>query len=198
MLAEKGDSFAGKVVSVSGSGNVAQYAIEKALSLGAKVVTCSDSSGYVYDAEGFTTEKLAALLEIKNVKRGRVKDYAEQFGLQYFEGKRPWEVKVDIALPCATQNELEFSDAQLLIKNGVRLVAEGANMPTTIEATEALQAAGVLFGPGKAANAGGVATSGLEMAQSSQRLYWTAEEVDAKLHRIMLDIHANCKKIWHD
>ena len=158
------------------------------------MVTCSDSSGYVYDAEGFTTEKLAALLEIKNVKRGRVKDYAEQFGLQYFEGKRPWEVKVDIALPCATQNELELSDAQLLIKNGVRLVAEGANMPTTIEATDTLQAAGVLFGPGKAANAGGVATSGLEMAQSSQRLYWTAEEVDAKLHRIMLDIHSNCKK----
>ena len=122
-----------------------------------------------------------------------MKDYAEQFGLQYFEGKRPWEVQVDIALPCATQNELELSDAQRLIKNGVKLVAEGANMPTTIEATEALLAADVLFGPGKAANAGGVATSGLEMAQSSQRLYWTAEEVDAQLHRIMLDIHANCK-----
>ena len=197
-LLKKGDSFAGKVVSVSGSGNVAQYAIEKALSLGAKVVTCSDSSGYVYDPNGFTTEKLAALFDIKNTKRGRVKDYAEQFGLQYFEGKRPWEVQVDIALPCATQNELELSDAQRLIKNGVKLVAEGANMPTTIEATEALLAADVLFGPGKAANAGGVATSGLEMAQSSQRLYWTAEEVDAQLHRIMLDIHANCKKIRHN
>ncbi|VEH68414.1 NADP-specific glutamate dehydrogenase [Rodentibacter pneumotropicus] len=158
------------------------------------MVTCSDSSGYVYDPEGFTSEKLTALLDIKNVKRGRVKDYAAQFGLQYIEGKRPWEVKADIALPCATQNELEIADAKALIANGVKLVAEGANMPTSIEATDAFLEAGVLFGPGKAANAGGVATSGLEMAQSSQRLYWTAEEVDAKLHRIMLDIHANCKK----
>ncbi|PVX32407.1 glutamate dehydrogenase (NADP) [Pasteurella langaaensis DSM 22999] len=194
MLAEKGQSFQGKTVSVSGSGNVAQYAIEKALQLGAKVVTCSDSAGYVYDPEGFTTEKLAALLEIKNVKRGRVKDYAEQFGLQYVAGERPWGVKVDIALPCATQNELELADAEKLIANGVQLVAEGANMPTTIEATDAFLAADVLFGPGKAANAGGVATSGLEMAQGSQREYWTAEVVDQKLHNIMLDIHANCKK----
>ena len=194
MLAEKGQSFQGKTVVVSGSGNVAQYAIEKALQLGAKVLTCSDSSGYVYDEAGFSTEKLAALMEIKNAKRGRVKDYAEKFGLKYVAGERPWGVKADIALPCATQNELELVDAQKLIANGVQLVAEGANMPTTIEATDALQAAGVLFGPGKAANAGGVATSGLEMAQSSQRLYWTAEEVDQKLHNIMLDIHANCKK----
>ena len=194
MLAEKGQSFQGKTVVVSGSGNVAQYAIEKALQLGAKVLTCSDSSGYVYDEAGFSTEKLAALMEIKNVKRGRVKDYAEKFGLKYVAGERPWGVKADIALPCATQNELELVDAQKLIANGVQLVAEGANMPTTIEATDALQAAGILFGPGKAANAGGVATSGLEMAQSSQRLYWTAEEVDQKLHNIMLDIHANCKK----
>lgn len=194
MLAEKGDSFEGKTVAVSGSGNVAQYAIEKALQLGAKVVTCSDSSGYVYDPEGFTKEKLAALMDIKEVKRGRVKDYAEQFGLQYFAGERPWGVKVDIALPCATQNELELPDAQKLIANGVQLVAEGANMPTTIDATEAFLAADVLFGPGKAANAGGVATSGLEMAQSSQRLYWSSEEVDQKLQNIMLDIHANCKK----
>ena len=133
-------------------------------------------------------------MEIKNAKRGRVKDYAEKFGLKYVAGERPWGVKADIALPCATQNELELVDAQKLIANGVQLVAEGANMPTTIEATDALQAAGILFGPGKAANAGGVATSGLEMAQSSQRLYWTAEEVDQKLHNIMLDIHANCKK----
>ena len=182
MLAEKGDSFQGKTVLVSGSGNVAQYAIEKAMALGAKVVTCSDSAGYVYLPEGFDREKLEALLELKNVKRGRVEEFAKQFGLQYFAGKRPWEVKADIALPCA------------LIANGVKLVAEGANMPTTIEATEAFLEAGVLFGPGKAANAGGVATSGLEMAQSSQRLYWTAEEVDRQLHRIMLDIHANCKK----
>lgn len=194
MLAEKGESFKDKTVAVSGSGNVAQYAIEKALQLGAKVVTCSDSSGYVYDPEGFTTEKLAALMEIKEIKRGRVKDYAEQFGLQYFAGERPWAVKVDIALPCATQNELELADAQKLIANGVQLVAEGANMPTTIEATDAFLAADVLFGPGKAANAGGVATSGLEMSQSSQRLYWSAAEVDQKLQKIMLDIHANCKK----
>ncbi|MCK3657832.1 glutamate dehydrogenase [Pasteurellaceae bacterium Pebbles2] len=194
MLAEKGQSFQGKTVSVSGSGNVAQYAIEKALELGAKVVTCSDSSGYVYDKDGFTAEKLAALMEIKEVQRGRVKDYAEKFGLEYVAGQRPWGVKVDVALPCATQNELELADAQKLIANGVQLVAEGANMPTTIEATDALLDAGVLFGPGKAANAGGVATSGLEMAQGSQRLYWSREEVDAKLHSIMLDIHANCKK----
>ncbi|AKD39996.1 TPA: NADP-specific glutamate dehydrogenase [Pasteurella multocida] len=194
MLAEKGQSFAGKTVSISGSGNVAQYAIEKALQLGAKVVTCSDSSGYVYDEAGFTTEKLAALMELKNEKRGRVEEYAKQFGLKYVAGKTPWEVKVDIALPCATQNELDLASANTLIANGVQLVAEGANMPTTIEATDAFLDAGVLFGPGKAANAGGVATSGLEMTQSSQRLYWSAEEVDKKLHSIMLDIHANCKK----
>ncbi|HDR0633223.1 TPA: NADP-specific glutamate dehydrogenase [Pasteurella multocida] len=194
MLAEKGQSFAGKTVSVSGSGNVAQYAIEKALQLGAKIVTCSDSSGYVYDEAGFTTEKLAALMELKNEKRGRVEEYAKQFGLNYVAGKTPWEVKVDIALPCATQNELDLASANTLIANGVQLVAEGANMPTTIEATDAFLDAGVLFGPGKAANAGGVATSGLEMTQSSQRLYWSAEEVDKKLHSIMLDIHANCKK----
>ncbi|QHZ97787.1 NADP-specific glutamate dehydrogenase [Pasteurella multocida] len=194
MLAEKGQSFAGKTVSVSGSGNVAQYAIEKALQLEAKVVTCSDSSGYVYDEAGFTTEKLAALMELKNEKRGRVEEYAKQFGLKYVAGKTPWEVKVDIALPCATQNELDLASANTLIANGVQLVAEGANMPTTIEATDAFLDAGVLFGPGKAANAGGVATSGLEMTQSSQRLYWSAEEVDKKLHSIMLDIHANCKK----
>ncbi|MGC6247006.1 NADP-specific glutamate dehydrogenase [Bisgaard Taxon 45] len=194
MLAEKGESFSGKTVSVSGSGNVAQYAIEKALQLGAKVVTCSDSSGYVYDEAGFTAEKLAALMELKNEKRGRVEEYAKQFGLKYVAGKTPWEVKVDIALPCATQNELDLAAAKTLIANGVQLVAEGANMPTTIEATDALLEAGVLFGPGKAANAGGVATSGLEMTQSSQRLYWSAEEVDKKLHSIMLDIHANCKK----
>ncbi|SPY33697.1 NADP-specific glutamate dehydrogenase [Pasteurella canis] len=198
MLAEKGQSFSGKIVAVSGSGNVAQYAIEKALEFGAKVVTCSDSAGYVYDESGFTTEKLAALMEIKNVKRGRVKEYAEQFGLKYVEGKRPWEIKVDIALPCATQNEIELEDAKILVSNGVQLVAEGANMPTTIEATDAFLDAGVLFGPGKAANAGGVATSGLEMSQNAQRLSWTREEVDAKLQRIMLDIHANCKKYGSD
>ncbi|MBN6081175.1 NADP-specific glutamate dehydrogenase [Aggregatibacter actinomycetemcomitans] len=194
MLAEKGQALKGKTVAVSGSGNVAQYAIEKALELGAKVISCSDSSGTVVDEEGFTTEKLAALMEIKNVKRSRVKDYADKFGLKYVAGVRPWNLKVDVALPCATQNELELSDAQTLIANGVQVVAEGANMPTTIDATNAFIDAGVLFGPGKAANAGGVATSGLEMSQNAQRLSWTREEVDAKLHSIMLDIHANCKK----
>lgn len=194
MLKQKGDSFKGKVVSVSGSGNVAQYAIEKCLELGAKVITCSDSQGTVVDPAGFTTEKLAALMEIKNVKYGRVKEYAEKFGLEFLPGKRPWGVKVDIALPCATQNELELEDAKALIANGVQLVAEGANMPTTIEATDAFIEAGVAFGPGKAANAGGVATSGLEMSQNAQRLSWTREEVDAKLKAIMLDIHAVCEK----
>ncbi|MBN6065171.1 NADP-specific glutamate dehydrogenase [Aggregatibacter actinomycetemcomitans] len=198
MLAEKGQALKGKTVAVSGSGNVAQYAIEKALELGAKVISCSDSSGTVVDEEGFTTEKLAALMDIKNVKRGRVKDYADQFGLKYVAGVRPWNLKVDVALPCATQNELELSDAQTLIANGVQVVAEGANMPTTIDATNAFIDAGVLFGPGKAANAGGVATSGLEMSQNAQRLSWTREEVDAKLHSIMLDIHANCKKYGSD
>ena len=198
MLAEKGQDLKGKTVAVSGSGNVAQYAIEKALQLGAKVISCSDSSGTVVDEEGFTQEKLAALMDIKNVKRGRVKDYADLFGLKYVADARPWHLKVDIALPCATQNELALSDAQALIANGVQVVAEGANMPTTIEATNAFIEAGVLFGPGKAANAGGVATSGLEMSQNAQRLSWTREEVDAKLHRIMLDIHANCKKYGSD
>ena len=198
MLAEKGQDLKGKTVAVSGSGNVAQYAIEKALQLGAKVISCSDSSGTVVDEEGFTAEKLAALMDIKNVKRGRVKDYADLFGLKYIADARPWHLKVDIALPCATQNELALSDAQALIANGVQVVAEGANMPTTIDATNAFIDAGVLFGPGKAANAGGVATSGLEMSQNAQRLSWTREEVDAKLHRIMLDIHANCKKYGSD
>ncbi|EGY33082.1 glutamate dehydrogenase [Aggregatibacter actinomycetemcomitans serotype e str. SC1083] len=198
MLAEKGQALKGKTVAVSGSGNVAQYAIEKALELGAKVISCSDSSGTVVDEEGFTTEKLAALMEIKNVKRGRVKDYADKFGLKYVADVRPWNLKVDVALPCATQNELELSDAQTLIANGVQVVAEGANMPTTIDATNAFIGAGVLFGPGKAANAGGVVTSGLEMSQNAQRLSWTREEVDSKLHSIMLDIHANCKKYGSD
>jgi len=198
MLAEKGQDLKGKTVAVSGSGNVAQYAIEKALQLGAKVISCSDSSGTVVDEEGFTAEKLAALMDIKNAKRGRVKDYADLFGLKYVADARSWHLKVDIALPCATQNELALSDAQALIANGVQVVAEGANMPTTIEATNAFIDAGVLFGPGKAANAGGVATSGLEMSQNAQRLSWTREEVDAKLHRIMLDIHANCKKYGSD
>ncbi|GAA0774386.1 NADP-specific glutamate dehydrogenase [Castellaniella ginsengisoli] len=192
MLKHAGQSLEGYTVSVSGSGNVAQYTIEKCLQLGAKVVTVSDSHGCVVDPAGFTTEKLAALIELKNEKRGRVEEYAKQFGLTYEAGKRPWHVPVDVALPCATQNELEIEDARALIANGVRCVAEGANMPSSIEAAEAFIAAGVLYAPGKASNAGGVAVSGLEMSQNAQRLHWTREEVDAKLHAIMRDIHENC------
>jgi glutamate dehydrogenase (NADP+) len=179
-------------VAVSGSGNVAQYAIEKAMSLGARVITASDSAGTVVDEAGFTPEKLARLCEIKASRDGRVADYARDFGLTYLEGKQPWSVPVDIALPCATQNELDVEAAQTLIANGVRAVAEGANMPTTIEATDLFLDAGVLFAPGKAANAGGVATSGLEMAQNAGRISWKAEEVDARLQHIMLDIHQAC------
>lgn len=193
MLKHHGLAFEGKRVSVSGSGNVAQYAIEKCMSLGAKVVTASDSNGTVVDEAGFTTEKLKRLEAIKN-QYGRVESYAEEFGLTYLKGKKPWLVPVDIALPCATQNELDIEDAKILIKNGVQAVAEGANMPTTIEATEAFIEAGVLFGPGKAANAGGVATSGLEMAQNAAHLSWTAEKVNSRLKHIMLDIHQNCVK----
>lgn len=192
MLKHAGQSLEGYSVSVSGSGNVAQYTIEKCLQLGAKVVTVSDSHGCVVDPAGFTPEKLAALIEIKNEKRGRVEEYARQFGLTYEIGKRPWHVPVDVALPCATQNELEIEDARTLIANGVRCVAEGANMPSSIEAAEAFIEAGVLYAPGKASNAGGVAVSGLEMSQNAQRLNWTREEVDAKLHAIMRDIHENC------
>lgn len=193
MLKHHGLAFEGKRVSVSGSGNVAQYAIEKCMSLGAKVVTASDSNGTVVDEAGFTAEKLKRLEAIKN-QYGRVESYAEEFGLTYLKGKNPWSVPVDIALPCATQNELDIEDAKNLIENGVQAVAEGANMPTTIEATEAFIEAGVLFGPGKAANAGGVATSGLEMAQNAAHLSWTAEKVNSRLKHIMLDIHQNCVK----
>ncbi|HCM62130.1 MAG TPA: NADP-specific glutamate dehydrogenase [Morganella sp. (in: Bacteria)] len=191
MLERHGMSFEGMQVSVSGSGNVAQFTIEKCLSLGAKVITASDSGGTVVDKDGFTTEKLARLTEIKN-RYGRVEEYAKEFGLVYLKDQTPWAVPVDIALPCATQNELDLADAQVLIKNGVKAVAEGANMPTTIPATDAFLAANVLFAPGKAANAGGVATSGLEMSQNSVRLSWKTEEVDARLHHIMLDIHNAC------
>ncbi|MEI9599565.1 NADP-specific glutamate dehydrogenase [Moellerella wisconsensis] len=191
MLKRHGLGFDGMRVAVSGSGNVAQYAIEKSMALGAKVVTASDSNGTVVDDEGFTAEKLARLEEIKN-NYGRIADYAKEFGLKYLEGQQPWCVPVDIALPCATQNELDLDAAELLIKNGVKAVAEGANMPTTIPATERFIEAGVLFAPGKAANAGGVATSGLEMAQNAARLSWRSEEVDARLHHIMLDIHTHC------
>jgi len=194
MLATKGDTFAGKTVVISGSGNVAQYATQKATELGGKVVTLSDSSGYIYDPAGVTAEKLAFVLELKNVKRGRIKEYADKFGCEFVAGKTPWGVKCDVALPCATQNELNEADAKELVANGVMAVAEGANMPTTLEGTNVFLENKVLFGPGKAANAGGVAVSGLEMTQNSQRLAWTREEVDAKLDSIMVSIHENCVK----
>ena len=199
MLATKNDSFKGKIVAVSGSGNVAQYATEKATQLGAKVVTLSDSEGYIYDSEGITAEKLAFVMELKNVKRGRISEYATKYpSAKFVAGKRPWEVKVDIALPCATQNELNEAEAKALIANGVKCVAEGANMPSTPEAITAFQAAKVQFAPGKASNAGGVATSGLEMSQNSLRLSWTAEEVDSKLHGIMVSIHTACVQYGKD
>ena len=195
MLATKGDSFQGKTVVISGSGNVAQFACEKATQLGAKVVTLSDSSGYIYDAEGIDAKKLAYVMDLKNVKRGRIDEYTKQYPQsQFIAGKRPWEVKADIALPCATQNELNGDEASQLVANGVKCVAEGANMPSTPEAISAFQAANVLFAPGKASNAGGVATSGLEMSQNSLRLSWSAEEVDQKLHGIMVSIHEACVK----
>jgi glutamate dehydrogenase (NADP+) len=195
MLATKGDSFNGKLVAVSGSGNVAQYACEKATELGAKVVTLSDSEGYIYDVDGIDAGKLAYVMELKNVKRGRISEYAAKYpNAKFVAGKRPWEVKVDIALPCATQNELNGEEAKVLISNGVKCVAEGANMPSTPEAITAFQQGGVLFSPGKASNAGGVATSGLEMSQNSLRLSWSREEVDQRLHGIMVSIHEACVK----
>jgi len=192
MLKTRGRSMAGMRVSVSGSGNVAQYAVEKAMQLGAKVVTVSDSGGTVIDEAGFTPEKLARLMEVKNQRYGRASDYAEAIGARFEAGANPWQVPVDVALPCATQNELQAEDAARLIENGVLCVAEGANMPSTIEAAKALEAAGVLYAPGKASNAGGVATSGLEMSQNAARLAWTREEVDARLLKIMQGIHAAC------
>lgn len=193
MLKTKGDSFNGKIVAVSGSGNVAQYATEKATELGAKVVTLSDSSGYIYDADGIDAEKLAFVMEIKNVRRGRIHEYVEKYpSAKFFKGERPWGVQCDVALPCATQNELNGEEAKTLVANGCICVSEGANMPSTPEAIEVFQEAKLLFAPGKASNAGGVATSGLEMSQNSLRLSWTREEVDAKLHGIMNSIHEAC------
>jgi glutamate dehydrogenase (NADP+) len=191
MLAVKGDSFKGKTAAISGAGNVAQYACEKATELGAKVVTLSDSSGYIYDAKGIDAEKLAFVMELKNVKRGRIKEYADQFGCEFHEG-RPWSVNCDIALPCATQNELNEEEAKTLVANGCMCVSEGANMPSTPEAIAVFQAAKILFAPGKASNAGGVATSGLEMSQNQLRMNWTREEVDGKLKHIMKAIHTSC------
>jgi len=192
MLAVRGDSFNGKTVAISGSGNVAQYACQKATELGAKVFTLSDSAGYIYDANGIDAEKLAFVMELKNVRRGRIKEYADKFGCEFHAGARPWSVNCDIALPCATQNELNDTEAKTLVANGCMLVSEGANMPTTPEAIEVFQNSKILFAPGKASNAGGVATSGLEMSQNSLRMNWTREEVDAKLKQIMKDIHTSC------
>ena len=194
MLKTRGDSMKGKICTVSGSGNVAQYATEKATELGAKVVTMSDSNGFIHDPDGITPEKLQYVMYLKNVKRGRIQEYAQKYGCAYHEGQRPWVIKCDVALPSATQNEIDGDDAKTLIQNGCFLVSEGANMPSTPEAIEAYLNARILYGPGKAANAGGVATSGLEMTQNSMRLNWSREEVDSKLHSIMVNIHANCVK----
>ena len=197
MLAQKGDSLSGKDVVISGSGNVAQYACQKATELGAKVIALSDSAGYIYDSEGIDVEKLAFIMDLKNVKRGRIKEYAKKYGCEFHEG-RPWGLKCDIALPCATQNELNEEEAKMLIANGCILVSEGANMPSTPEAIAVFQNAKILFAPGKASNAGGVATSGLEMSQNSLRMSWTREEVDERLKQIMKDIHNSCLEYGAD
>ena len=192
MLKTRGENFEGKVCTVSGSGNVAQYTIEKLNQRGAKVVSLSDSNGTIYDPDGINAEKLAFVLELKNVRRGRIKEYAEKFGVEYFEGKWPWGIKCNCAFPSATQNEIDGDDAKTLLKNGCYLVTEGANMPCTPEAIKQFIASKILFAPGKAANAGGVATSGLEMSQNSMRLSWTRQEVDERLHNIMIAIHKQC------
>jgi glutamate dehydrogenase (NADP+) len=199
MLETKGDSFNGKSVVISGSGNVAQFAAEKVIQLGGKVLTMSDSSGHIYDAEGIDTDKLNFIMELKNVKRGRISEYLETYpNATFVKGETPWGVKCDIALPCATQNELNGDDAEVLVKNGCIAISEGANMPSTKEAIEVFHKAKVLFAPGKASNAGGVATSGLEMTQNSLRFNWTREEVDDKLKEIMSNIHDSCIKYGED
>ena len=193
MLKTKGDNFNGKVVSISGSGNVAQFACEKATQLGAKVVTMSDSKGFIHDPNGIDAKKLSWIMDLKNNRRGRIMEYASEFdGVSFHENEKPWSIKVDVALPCATQNELNEEQAIQLVENGCMAVVEGANMPCTPEAIALFQSRRVLFSPGKASNAGGVATSGLEMSQNSLRFNWTSEEVDQKLHNIMLDIHKQC------
>ena len=192
MLKLKDDSFSGKTVTISGSGNVAQFAAEKVIQLNGKVVSISDSNGTIHDSDGIDAEKLAWVMDLKNKKRGRIKDYSEKFGCEYLEGKRPWSIPCDIALPCATQNEINEKDAKILVKNGCKCVSEGANMPSDPGAIDVFVANKILFGPGKAANAGGVAVSGLEMSQNNIRLSWTREEVDQRLHQIMKDIHKQC------
>ncbi len=195
MLKNKNDSFKGKVVAISGSGNVSQYACKKAIEFGAKVVTLSDSSGYIYDEEGINSEKLNFVMELKNIKRGRISEYVKKYpSAKFFKGERPWGVKVDIALPCATQNELDDKNAKDLVNNGCICVVEGANMPCTPQAIETFKKARILYAPGKASNAGGVATSGLEMSQNSLRLSWSSEEVDKRLRTIMTNIHNSCVK----
>ena len=192
MLKHAGKGLDKKHVVVSGSGNVAQYATEKVTQLGGKVITLSDSSGFIHDSDGIDQEKLEWVIDLKNNKRGRIKEYADNFNCEYFEGKRPWNIKCDVALPCATQNEINKSDAKELVKNGVVAVSEGANMPSDPDAVHVFQGSNVLFGPGKAANAGGVAVSGLEMSQNSMRIKWDSEEVDKKLFNIMQNIHSSC------
>ena len=198
MLKTKNIDIKGKTVLVSGSGNVAQYTMEKLIQLGAKPVTCSDSDGYIYDPDGIDREKLDFIMELKNIERGRIKEYAEKYGVKYVAGAKPWFEKADIALPSATQNEINGEAAQALVDNGVIAVSEGANMPSTPEAIKIFQDAKILYAPGKAANAGGVAVSGLEMSQNSERLHWSREEVDQKLKDIMFDIHSNCVKYGTD
>lgn len=189
MLKTRQDSIEGKICVVSGSGNVAQYTVKKLLEMGAKPVTVSDSNGFIYDPDGITSEKLQFVMELKNFRRGRIKEYAQEYRVEFHEGSKPWKIPCDAAFPCATQNEIDKNDAENLISNGCQLVSEGANMPATPEAVDAFLDAQVLYGPGKAANAGGVATSGLEMSQNAMRLAWSADEVDEKLHRIMIAVH---------
>ena len=194
MLSTRGESLEGKTVCVSGSGNVAQFAVEKITGLGGKVVTMSDSDGFIHDPKGIDREKLNFIMDLKNVKRGRIKDYAARYSAKYYEDQRPWGIKCDIAMPDATQNEISREEAETLVRNGCICVVEGANMPSTIEAVETFLNAGILYGPGKAANAGGVATSGLEMTQNSMRLPWSRQEVDDRLRMIMKNIHSTCEK----
>jgi len=194
MLKTRNDSIKGKTVAISGSGNVAQFATEKVIELGGKVVTLSDSSGSIHDPDGIDSEKLAYIMELKNVHRGRIKEYAEKYGVKYLDKKRPWGVKCDVALPCATENEISGDEAKTLVSNGCIVVAEGANMPSTYDAEHHFLNSKILYGPGKAANAGGVAVSGLEMTQNSMRLAWSRDEVDSKLHSIMCNIHEMCIK----
>ncbi|MCF6357034.1 MAG: NADP-specific glutamate dehydrogenase [Draconibacterium sp.] len=198
MLKTKGDSIKGKTVLISGSGNVAQFATEKVIELGGKVVTLSDSSGTIDDPDGIDSEKLAFIMELKNIHRGRIKEYADKYGVQHLHKQRPWNIKCDVALPCATENEIDKNDAISLIKNGCFVVAEGANMPSNLEAVHHFLNSKILYGPGKAANAGGVAVSGLEMTQNSMRLAWSRNEVDKKLHSIMVDIHQMCVEFGKD